>query len=74
MSSSSICFIDATPFKVQVIFDISIFEGQIDANALKKWLNLLEGYLYVHNFSYRENITFALLEALPHVKRWWENY
>ena len=32
----------ATPFKVQVKFDISIFEGQIDANAVDRWLNLLE--------------------------------
>jgi hypothetical protein len=35
---------------------------------------MLEGYLFVHNFSDRENITFALLKALPHVKHWWETY
>jgi hypothetical protein len=34
----------ATPFKVQVNFDIPLFEGQIDAYALEKWLNLLQGY------------------------------
>jgi hypothetical protein len=34
----------------------------------------LEGYFYVHNFSDRENITFALLKALPHVKHWWKTY
>jgi hypothetical protein len=56
------------PLKVQVNFDIPIFEGQIDADALEKWLNLLEGYFSVHNFSDRENITFALLKALPPVK------
>jgi hypothetical protein len=43
-------------------------------NALDKWLNLLEGYFSVHNFSDKENITFALLKALPHVKHWWETY
>ena len=32
----------ATPFKVQVNFDIPIFEGQIDADAIDRWLNLLE--------------------------------
>jgi hypothetical protein len=37
-------------------------------------LNLLEGYLFVHNFSDKEKITFALLKALPHVKHWWKNY
>jgi hypothetical protein len=62
------------PFKVQVNFYIPIFEGQIDAYALDKWLNLLEVYLFVHNFSNRENITSALLKALPHFKHWWEPY
>jgi len=60
------------PFKVQINFDIPIFEGQIDADAVDKWLNLLEGYFSVHNFSNRENITFALLKVVPHVKDWWE--
>jgi hypothetical protein len=57
-----------SPFKVHVNFDIPIFEGQIDEDALEKWLNILEGYFSVHNFSDRENITFALLKALPHVE------
>ena len=57
-SSSSI---HATPFKVQVNFDIPLFEGLIDANVVDKWLNLIEGYFLVHNFS----------EAIPHVKDWW---
>jgi hypothetical protein len=74
MSSSSGHFGSTSPFKVQVNFYIPIFEGQIDANALEKWLNLLEGYFSIHNFFDRENITFALLKALPHVKHWWENY
>ena len=71
-SSSSNLFGDTTPFKVQVNFDIPVFEGHINADALEKWLNLLECYLFVHNFSNRKNITFALLKALPHVKHSWE--
>ena len=73
-SSSSDHFGGTSPFKVQVNFDIPIFEGQIDADALGKWLNLLEGYFSVHNFSDNEMIIFALLKALPHVKHWWETY
>jgi hypothetical protein len=73
-SSSNNHFGSTSPFKVQVNFDIPIFEGQIDVDALEKWLNLLEGYFSVHNFSDREKITFALLKALPHVKHWWETY
>ena len=73
-SSSSSHFGGTSPFKVQVNFDIPVFEGQIDAEALEKWLTLLEGYFSVHNFSDKEKITFALLKALPHVKHWWETY
>jgi hypothetical protein len=39
------------PFKVQINFDIPIFEGHIDKDVVDKWLNLLEGYFSVHNFS-----------------------
>jgi hypothetical protein len=42
-----------TPFKVQVNFDIPLFEGLIDADVVDKWLNLVEGHFSVHNFSYR---------------------
>jgi hypothetical protein len=52
-SSSINHFGGTSPFKVQVNFDIPIFEGQIDADALDKWLNMLEGYFSVHNFSDR---------------------
>ena len=62
----------ATPFKVQIKFNIPIFEGNIDADVVDKWLNLLEGYFFVHNFSNRENITFSLVKAVPHVKDWWK--
>ena len=53
------------PFKVQINFDIPIFEGQIDANVVDKWLNLLEGCFFVHNFLNWENITVALLRVVP---------
>jgi hypothetical protein len=64
----------AAPFKVQINFNIPIFEGQIDADVIDKWLNLLEGYFSIHNFLNKENITFALLKSVPHVKDFWENF
>jgi hypothetical protein len=64
----------AAPFKVQINFDIPIFEGQIDSYVVDKWLNLLEGYFSVHKFLNREKITFALLKVVPHVKYWWGNF
>ena len=73
-STSSSYSGSATLFKVQVNFDIPIFEGQIDANVVHKWLNLLEGYFSIHDFSSREKITFALLKSAPHYKDWWETY
>jgi hypothetical protein len=63
-SSSS----STNPFMVQIKLYIPIFEGEINVDVVDKWLNLLEGYFSVHNFSDRENITFALLIAIPHVK------
>ena len=62
------------PFKVQINFNIPIFEVKIDVDLVDKWLNLLEGYFSVHNFSNRENITSVLLKVVPHVKDWWENF
>ena len=73
-SSTSSRFDDANPFKVQVNFDIPLFEGKIDAYALDNWLNVLEGYFSVHNFSNREKITFSLLKEVPHVQNWWGTY
>jgi hypothetical protein len=67
-SSSRSHFGGTSSFKVQVNFDIPIFGGHIDADALEKWLNLLDGYFSVHTFSDKENITFSLLKAIPHVK------
>ena len=58
----------AAPFKVQINFDIPIFEGQIDIDVVDKWLNLLERYFYVHNFSNRKKITFLILKVVPYVK------
>jgi hypothetical protein len=58
-------FGSTSPFKVEVNFDILIFEGQIEADALDKWLNLLKGYFSFHNFSDREKFTSILLKDLP---------
>ena len=62
------------PFKVQVNFDIPIFEGQIDVDVVDRWLNISEGYFSVHDFSDWEKIIFSLLKANPHLKDQWETY
>jgi hypothetical protein len=58
------------PSRYKSILIFLIFEGQIDVDAIDKWLNLLEGYFSIHNFSDIENIKFALLKVIPHVKYW----
>eukprot|EP00253_Pinus_taeda_P021507 PITA_21507 len=73
-SNSNNYFRNTTPFKVQVNFEIPIFESKIDADVIDKWLNLLEGYFSVHDFSSQEKIIFALLKATPHIKDSWETY
>jgi hypothetical protein len=35
---------------------------------------MLEGYYYDEKVLNSENITFAILESLPHVRAWWEGY
>ena len=67
-STSNNHFGGSTPFKVQVNFDIPIFEGQIYVDIVDKWLNLLEWYFFVHGFSSWLKITFALLKVDPYVK------
>ena len=67
-------FQGATPFKVQVNFDIPLFESQIDGDIVHKWLSLLEGYFFVHNFYNTEKIIFSLLKVVPHVRDWWDTY
>ena len=49
-SSSRGHFGGTSPFKVQFNFDVPVFEGQIDAEALEKWLTLLEGYFVCSQF------------------------
>lgn len=46
-SSKNDNFGGATPFKIQVNFDIPLFEGQLQVDTLKKWLNKLEIYYYI---------------------------
>jgi hypothetical protein len=54
-----------TPFKVQVNFYITIFEGQIDAYVIDRWLNLLEGYFLVHDFPTKKGLLFYSLKLPP---------
>jgi hypothetical protein len=79
-SDSNKCIFIQQPFwrnlslQGTIYFDILIFEGQIDVDALENSLNLLEGYFSIQKNFNREKITFTLLKALPHVKHLWETY
>jgi hypothetical protein len=62
------------PFRLQVNFDIPIFEGQIDVYILEKWSNLPKGYCSVQKKFDGKKIIFMLLKYLTHVKSWWKGY
>ena len=64
-SDTSSSSLGATPFKVQINLDILIFEGQIDTDAVDKWLNLLEWYFSVHKFSNREKLLLRSSNPFP---------
>lgn len=42
--------------------------GSIGVDVIDKWLNLIQGYFYVHYSSSQEIITFSLPKATPHIK------
>ena len=58
------------PFKVWINFIILIFEGKINEDGFKKWLNLLKGYSSNQKNSNNKKMAFTLFKALPHVKDW----
>jgi hypothetical protein len=53
------------PFKVQINFDIPIFEGQIDADVVDKWLNLLEGYFFSITFRIEKRLLLHSSKSFP---------
>ena len=64
-STSSNHFGGMTPFNIQVNFDIPIFEGQLDADSLEKWVNLLEGYLQSIIFVIKKRSLSPSLRLFP---------
>jgi hypothetical protein len=54
-----------TPFKVQINFDIPIFEGQIDVDVVDKWLNLLEGYFLSTTFPIEKRLHLRSSRSSP---------
>jgi hypothetical protein len=55
----------ATPFKIQINLNISIFECPIDADVVYKWLNLLEEYFSIHNFQIEKKILLHSSKSFP---------
>jgi hypothetical protein len=53
------------PFKVQINFGIPIFEGQIEADVVDKWLNLLEGYFLSITFRIEKRLVLHSSKSFP---------
>ena len=59
------------PFKVQINFDIPVFEGKIDKDVVYKWLNLIEGYFFSINFLIEKISLFLSSKLFPMSKIGW---
>ena len=55
----------ASPFKEKINFDIPIFEGQIDADDVDTWLNLLEGYFLSITFRIEKRLLLSSSKLFP---------
>jgi hypothetical protein len=53
------------PFKVQINFDILVFEGYIDADVVEKWLNILKGYFLSINFRIEKILLLHSSNSFP---------
>ena len=62
-----------SPFKVQVNLDIPNLERNIDMESVDNWVQQLESYYAVNQFSEAEKITIASLKMSTSVHCWWEN-
>jgi hypothetical protein len=49
-------FVGINPLRVKVHIEIPLFKGYIDAKALDEWLQQLESYFDVNQFSNENNI------------------
>jgi hypothetical protein len=53
------------PFKVQINFDIPIFEGQIEIDVVDKWLNLIEGIFLSITFRINKRLLLCSSKSFP---------
>jgi len=72
--STSTYFREMSTFKVQINFDIPLFEGKMGVEAMEGCFNQLKSHFFVHNSSNNEKITFTLPKSLPRVKHWWDTH
>lgn len=59
----------ATPFKVQVSFEIPIFEGQKDANIVDRWLNMLGRIFFSSRLFQKGKYFFCTPQSNPTCQR-----
>nr|CAD1835497.1 unnamed protein product [Ananas comosus var. bracteatus] len=60
------------PFKVEAKFEIPNYNGIVDAEKLDVWLDQLETYFDLYNYSNAEKVTFAKLKLVGHALTWWK--
>nr|CAD1826013.1 unnamed protein product [Ananas comosus var. bracteatus] len=60
------------PFKVEAKIEISNYDDIVDAEKLDAWLDQLETYFDLYNYSNAEKVTFAKLKLVSHALTWWK--
>nr|CAD1816987.1 unnamed protein product [Ananas comosus var. bracteatus] len=60
------------PFKVEAKIEIPNYDGVVDAEKLDAWLDQLETYFDLYNYSNAEKVTFAKLKLVGHALTWWK--
>nr|CAD1821363.1 unnamed protein product [Ananas comosus var. bracteatus] len=60
------------PFKVKAKIKIPNYNGVVDAEKLDAWLDQLETYFDLYNYSNAKKVTFAKLKLVGHALTWWK--
>ena len=60
--------------RVKVNIEIDMFKGDLAPKALDDWLQKIESYFIVDQFSSQEKVAFATLNFSPNALSWWEYF
>ncbi|KAF6135279.1 hypothetical protein GIB67_021641, partial [Kingdonia uniflora] len=60
--------------RINLKIEIPVFDGSIDAEILDNWLDRLELYFSINEYSNAQQICFVTLKFASHTLTWWKSY